>query len=501
MIIQNSYTPSPLTEIYPTDIKNKVILLTLIYQNRNGITIGELIEVSGLHRKTIYKYLKEINELCLAHFNEKFIDISVKKYYFFTETKIEFLTLRLLLIERAPITQLTIEFLHSSAISIPLFCSRHFITESTLKVYFKTYNKFLRPHGIFLRTKNGILNLVGDEAKIRYFIASYLWRTYRGIKWPFRTLSKQKLKDSLSMLHSNSGGEVNKSKLEVLLYLLATNILRVKTQNLITQSSLPSYSKALCEGFLHEFQKTLATTYSLPPEEIEYAVLNLHTFPEYFIDNHTPSKILEILHDNTKSSYLSILHFLEFVKERHKDWRLDSFSGQTFLSVLISSRMFVDLFKDIYFNIYDLRLIYHSQKEFPALLPSLETFIRKDHDGLAETILKSLVFRYAQAYITIFPPQDFEPQIDILIVTDMPVYIEALLINRLRAILAERFNFSIHTSLNIVEPDLIIATGKVDESLIKHEVIYVYPDLPHNDSQSILRSCEVIVQKKYNFSS
>lgn len=499
--MKNSYTPSPLTEIYPTDIKNKTTLLTLLYQNRNGINIGELIEISGLHRKTIYKYLKEINELCLEHFNEKFINISEKKQYFFTETKIEFLTLRLLLIERAPITQLTLAFLHSSAVSIPLFCSRNFITESTLKVYLKTYNKFLRPYGIFLSTKSEILNIVGDEAKIRYFMASFLWRTYRGIKWPFITLSRNKLKSSLSMLHSNSGGEVNQSKLEVLLYLLATNILRVKTQNLITKSSLPSYSKALCKDFLHDFQKSLATDYYLPPEEIEYAVLNLHTFPEYFIDNHTPSKILEILHDNAKSSYLSIVHFLKFVKERHKDWRIDSFSGQTFLSVLISSRLFVDIFKDIHFNIYDLRLIYHSQREFPTLLPGLETFIRKDNNALAETILKALVFRYAQAYITIFPPQDFEPPIDILVVTDMPVYIEALLINRLKATLSEKFNFTIHTSLSIVEPDLIVSTGKVDESLTKHEIIYVYPDLPHNDTQSVLRSCKSIVQKKYNFSS
>jgi hypothetical protein len=143
-------------------------------------------------------------------------------------------------------------------------------------------------------------------------------------------------------------------------------------------------------------------------------------------------------------------------------------------------------------------LVYHAQNEFPSLLPSLENVIREENKKMPETILKALVFRYAQAYITTFPPQDFEPQIFIQIITDMPISIEILLVNRIKSLLSEQFNVKISTSLKTETPDLVIATGIVDDIFNDCKTIYVYPHLSLDDTQNVLSSCKEILKEKYH---
>ncbi|MCC4119920.1 helix-turn-helix domain-containing protein [Lactococcus lactis] len=491
--MKNSYIPIEFLQIFPKETQLKVKILTTIFQSTTGHQIGYLVKYSNLDRKTIYKYIKEINEVSIKQFKKDAILLSDKKQYYFAMTKSEFLTLRFLIFETTFIIELINLFMRSSTVNITKFCIENYISENALKQQIKAINSLLVNFDLEFKTRKGFLYLSGTEHKIRYFLSTFFWRIYRGFKWPFFQLEKSKVKETLSLIYPNIGVDVNKQ--EVPLYLLAVSILRAKSKNLILEEILPPYTNSFYENFSNESIKTLVTNYHLPTSEIKFIILFLHIFPEYLLSKDNTS-ILEQLSIYKNNSYLSILNFLDFVNKKHKEWKINSHKGQQFLSILISSRIFVDIFNDTYFNIYELNLIYHSQQEFPNLLPSIAANLKEYDSNISEAELKSLVFKYAQAYIYAFPPQSFEPLIKILLIADTPIYIETILVNRIKSVLSEKFNVSISTSDQSDDFDFIIATGIVNHSLLKSKILFVYPHLPVKDIVNIISTCENVLNKK-----
>ncbi|MDG4959788.1 helix-turn-helix domain-containing protein [Lactococcus lactis] len=490
--MKNDYIPLELIKIFPKEIRLKVRILTTIFQASSSVQIGLLVKNTSLDRKTIYKYIKEINEISIKHFREETIILDKKKQYYFGMSKSDFLTLRLLIFETTFTIELIYSFLKTSTVNITIFCLENFLSENTLKQQLRRINSLVKNFDIELKTRKGILYINGDEHKIRYFIAAFFWRTYRGFKWPFVNLEKVKLKKTLSFFYSNNYSNIK----EVSLYLLAVNILRAKSKSFILEKKLPPYTNYLYDNNSNKIRESIVTNYHLPTHEIEFIILCLHIFPEYLLSNKNNTYILKQLSLYKKDSYLSILNFLHFVLEKHKNWPINSPKGQKFLSILITARIFVDIFNDTYFNIYELSLIYHSQREFPNLLSSIENSIKKYSPHISKMELKSLTFKYAQAYISTFPPQDFEPLIKILLITDIPIYIETILINRIKSVLSEQFNILILTSNQSDDFDFIIATGYVEESLLENKILFVYPHLPIKDLNNLINECLDVVNKK-----
>lgn len=365
--------------------------------------------------------------------------------------------------------------------------------ENSFKAQIKNLTYILKNYNISLNIRAGEIYIEGDEAKIRYLLVTFFWRLYRGLKWPFYIDRNKLLDNTFSVLQKNL--ELSYSKKEILLYFFAINIQRSKTGSYIQHYSLPSYSTLLCQTFLNKFSKHFLLKYTLSAPELEFNVLIFCAFLGEFLNLKYMDTILEIMRNNQLESYHSIINFLNYTQERHPNWKLRSYNGQLFYSVLISSRVFIDIFKDIYFNIYDLHLNDHASRDYPSLLPSLETVIDKYHSYLSKSEIKALTFRYAEAYITAFPPHDFEPKINILISTDMPIYIENLLIGRITSVLSERFNISISTTTQN-QPDLIIATGIVHPELLEHRIVHVYPHLTHENIIALLNSCSEILNEK-----
>lgn len=88
--------------------------------------------------------------------------------------------------------------------------------------------------------------------------------------------------------------------------------------------------------------------------------------------------------------------------------------------MLISGRIFVDTFKDIYFNSSALTIFTYSANNYPHFLPSIKKYIKETSPQLSENMMKSLTLRYAQAYAAEFSPRDFEVELLILLDTDLP---------------------------------------------------------------------------------
>lgn len=491
--MKNSFIPLDLIQIFPKDILSKVKILTVLFKSSSSLNIRDLISYGALDRKTIYKYIKEINNIAINQYGKDAIILDDKKQYFFEMSKIEFLTLRFLILETTFTIELINSFFKSSTVNTTKFCLENYISENALKKQVKSINSLITPFNIELKSRKGTLYLNGDETKIRYFLSTFFWRIYRGFKWPFVQIEKSRLKEYLSTIYANT--YFNENKQEVPLFLLAISILRVKSKNFIEEESLPPYTNSFYNNFFTKSIKCLVTNYHLPKKEIKFIILFLHIFPEYILNNDN-TDILRLLSIHKKDSYFSIVNFYDFASRKHENWQINSPEKQKFLSILISARIFVDIFNNIYFNIHELSLVYYSQKEFPNLLPTIESYLKKNEPNISKAELKSLTFKYSEAYVSAFPPQDFEPIIRILLVTDNPIYIETLLANRIKSVLSEKFNIIISNSSQTDNFDFIIATGIVEDSLLENKIIYVYPHLPIKDITNLLSICENELDKK-----
>ncbi|MCI1135999.1 helix-turn-helix domain-containing protein [Enterococcus gallinarum] len=77
------------------------------------------------------------------------------------------------------------------------FAANNFFSESTVRKRIYELENALTPIGFSLRKQKGMVRLIGDEARIRYFMVAFFWRTFSGLHWPFKGLSQKNVKRSL----------------------------------------------------------------------------------------------------------------------------------------------------------------------------------------------------------------------------------------------------------------------------------------------------------------
>ncbi|MGL5341656.1 MAG: hypothetical protein ACRC90_01850, partial [Lactococcus garvieae] len=126
--------------------------------------------------------------------------------------------------------------------------------------------------------------------------------------------------------------------------------------------------------------------------------------------------------------------------------------------------------------------------------PTILKIVTSFNTNMSKEGIKALAYKLGQAYISAFPPYDFEPQLNILVEADAPVYIEKLMMERLKLLLLPRYNIRLksisESDLEFINSvDFIIATGLTEK---EHEMlpkIFVYPHLSKSNIEQILEAC------------
>lgn len=287
-----------------------------------------------------------------------------------------------------------------------------------------------------------------------------------------------------------------KIKNEVLLYILAINILRATSKHLVKNSEIPTYLHYINHDNYHalSYMKRLVNK-KLNIIEIEYNLIVLRIFSEYFMPSENNRAIVETLRLHKASSYKAILHILELVN-KSRTVPYDSCFDTThhFLSALVINRMFIDLFKDVNLDIYALDSTYPTNRIDLDLFYRLECILKENDSLIPPTILRALIYQYHNICIKVFQKR-FEPEIKIFIATDLPIYIENSLVNKIHTLLSQNHNIKICTNLTEDPPDLIIATGVIGCIFANIRTVYVGSNLTPLDSKVLLE--EVITISNY----
>ncbi len=489
-------TNSYIDYLFRSSTCHQLLMLNLIYQEPSGADIELLTEQIGIDRRSIYRYIDYLKDVCSRLKLDADIIRDAKSYYIFTGDLIDYYKLRSELIAEEPIFNLAVKFVSSKMVDFTRFCQANFIGESTFKRQISKANRLLIQLGIKIINRKGQLLLEGEERIIRYCLISFLWRVYRGTTWPFK-IEEDKVYGLIDTIISPRKQASYGIKKQLSFY-LAVFLSRSAAKSNIQRELLPEYTLNLVPVVRNydSISEKLLSSFELPQEEIDFVLLNLFIFPECYEFFFNTSDTLEILKSYSSKSYKSILNFQRFMKEKHPDWDMNHPKNPNFMPMLISGRIFVDLFQNLYFNSSAISIFKHAAKAYPNLLPQIQKRLLKFEPRLSQNKLKSLSLRYAQAYVMEFSPQDFEPEIRILLASDMAMYLDKLVIDRVEHLLKDRFNFKLTTDSTTPKIDLVLSTGVVEEKLEDIRRIYINPEITKKDSETIIADCYTILDEK-----
>lgn len=476
--------------------ERQLALLKLIYKN-SGIEIEELVFKLNLDRRSIYKTIEQLKEVIKRHHIPTVIDVSSRGNYTFHGDKIDYYKIRARVVDEEPIIELIKILLEQKSIDLIEFCASQFISESTLKRHLSKLNRLLVPLHIRLSTQKGKLYIKGAEAKIRYGLTSLFWRYYHGVMWPFKRLEEVQVHRIISTLFT-ARAPLSYGKKKQLSYLIAIFILRAQTGEEVLREDLPDYFEALTldNPSFKVFAEEISQTLKLSSYEKAILFLSLYIFPESYHYIQNTSKTLEAMTKREPESYNSIKNFILFVKTKHPEFDIVAESRRNFVFMVIASRIFVDVFGDVYFNISSIAIFTYAGNNYPNLLPTIAREIQKKEPTLSLNTLKGLTLRYAQAYVFEFSPQDFEPKIQILLNTDVPMYLDKVLVQRLNQLLSSKFNYEWVSLEQNRRPNLLVTTGVVEEKFLSVPKVFINPELTKKDEENIVEACDKLVKEK-----
>ena len=483
--------------IYSKEVVRQLSLLKLLYNTPQAISIEMLTFSMALDRRSIYKCIEQLNTYMEEKKLGTEIQISVKGEYIYTGDKIDYYRLRGLIVDEEPMMQLAKRFLVKTSIPFSEFCASHFISESTFKRYIGKANVLLIPLGIKLRIKKNEIQLIGAEASIRYCLVSFFWRAYHGVIWPFKTVKETHVHHTISKLLVYSEA-ISYGKKRQFSYFLAVYVSRAQAGFATKEEELPDYFKVLVytNPVFERFSAKFEEKFPLEKKELGFIFLSLYIFPDSYNYIQNISETLDILTTHGYESYSSIKNFVAFVKEKHPELLITDPKKKDFVAMVIASRIFIDIFDNVYFNSSAIAIFTYTKNNFPHLLPSIQEGIRKFETNLSPNNIKALTLRYAQAYAMEFSPRDFEPQIRILLDTDIPLYADRIMLGQLNALLSPKFNYQWVKREERVLPDLLLSTGKIAEKFSKIPTVYLNAEISKKDKEAIVKACEKITFDK-----
>ncbi|MGX7418266.1 helix-turn-helix domain-containing protein [Carnobacterium gallinarum] len=127
--------------------------------------------------------------------------------------------------------------------SLSQFISREYLSESTLARRLKPIIDFLHDHGIKINLKQ--MSFVGDEKGIRIFLLSIYCLAFKGTRWPFITVSEDRIYGIVDKLEEDAKVQLGLIDRYEMSYFVAISILRISHHCYVEDAS---ELDQICEG-------------------------------------------------------------------------------------------------------------------------------------------------------------------------------------------------------------------------------------------------------------
>lgn len=473
----------------------KLAILNSLYQNDNWTTLAELESRLMYNRKTLQKYLLELQQIIDIQFsgNKGFKLIIDKMTYRKTVTQ--------LLEKNIPFQIIHLIVQHSSVSLYDLIDIFNF-SEATIKRHLKVLKSHLKVYNVLLVSRKGRYELAGNERTIRYYLYSLYWSIYRGVYWPFSFSLHQKIENKLNdiLVYFPSFKE-SAPIIEQLTLVIAIDYIRFFMNNpIVSDKIIESLVPIITDNPMYQsFYELYVKEFYLNPVELQGFILFLHTKTTFYdlfdFDYYTEQPLI------------SQKHIIAVVNKKC----LDEFSRLTkdnfivedkFIKANICAGHFHSyLYPSFNESIDGYNVMKYMREQHMSLVIEAKKIITEISLDIEFKTTEYLVSQYALLLSYVTSESHFLQSIKINIFTDFPILINKIIERRIQLVFQNSFNILFVDSIS-QEADLLLTIPNSKKNnngkkLKPSEVVYISPELTLNELYEVKKACQRINSRKH----
>lgn len=488
-------------------LKRDIDLLRFLYLQKRFVPIEEISQALALDRRSIQKSFDTLSKRSLSLQDDP-SPLLVAKHGFglsFIGTKRDYKRLSRQLLEANPFFYLLETLLLQNEINLIQFAADHYFSESTVRKRIYALQKLLAPLGFQLQKQKGTVRLVGSEARIRYFMMVFFWRTFAGLHWPFTGLSQKKCETIAQDFYQNNQIPFNPIELKMTTYILAVTILRFRKGQRISAEAVAIEAPLIGED-LSLFQ-------SLIDEETAiYNHLSSELAEHFFLDENERRFCFLWLASNLDRTFADARLDAAFSPKKPTTsiqkllWSMTAFAPKSELTrpcksrivnTLLNGLLTVELFGPVDHTLAGYNTAQFLAEHFPDLQKQAEKLVTKTSLYQKEPLKRSgFSLHVAMAWTLILPPATFQQKIKIKLETDLPLAISLTIRELIKAPFQGFYNLDIRDQFVDDDYDLCLSTTPLSETYEKAPVLLINAQVTVPDLLAIHQAIEVFQSQK-----
>lgn len=482
--------------------RNKVSyrLLELFQLEEDWLEVKKISSELSISERSVQRYIHFLEEV-IEEYNqeqEKNIELVYEKFkgvkLFMSDSSIEHLKLHIIYNDEH--SKLLIDLCMLRTENIKKYAEKNFINIYSLKHSIKKINETLK--SFHLEIDSNKLTFIGEEKLIRFFIYVFLWTIYRNSDWPFEYVDEAKIYKSIDYVESLFKVGYTAVYKKQAAYFMAICLMRNKKKHYITDT----------ENW-HEY----VNIRSLRAEQVMVTGMNHY---QIFDDNELTFILLvfEMRHRVYRSSYVGkrILNYhkknnsdvyratnLMFEKFQKDFFKIPYGEQNMFYTYFFCTHLQNKIFPGVYFDLVGYDSLGDS-KPPRNLIEKLTTFIDEMKTESSNAVFDNnelLIKRYLLVFSYFGKGVVYEPQINIVIDSDMSFLVRARLKQIIQHHFAENYNLVMTDEHSSANKNSLIITNMSSINGHAEDICVVEHPLQHTDIQIIEKKLEEKLERIY----
>lgn len=494
-------------KVFDRDIQVKITILEILFEENDWVSTAMLSDRTELERKTILKYMSElemkIGEFSIEASNDFKLMIKKRKgFRLYSKNVGELKKFILSMIKYTYSFRIITDFFFNNEVNVTKIATENFVSESTLRRKLKIFKDILNNYELDVIAKKNVYQLVGSEIQIRKLYFRLFWDSYEGLEWPFKTIEQAKVITVIENIVKKHNLTLTYHTKNRVSYIMAINFIRFHLGKHLKIAETPEYQKLekINQIILKKIDivSEINLFFYVSTEEINFLLFWLQTKESIYNIDELGSLLYDAHRVNQTSIYSAqiafIDHFFKFFNLKMSGLSFEE--REAFLRYSLATHYDKFVFKHLNSdNDYSIRFL---SNLYPGLKNKIIELCRELYLSTGDPLFiqnEFLISRYEYLYSIVNPVNDYEKRVNIYLETEFTYLPKKLIEHQIHGFLSPKFNVHIYTREHMQHMpkkiDLIISTNLSSEhnqSAISEKhipVVYLYKELSWYNMTSI----------------
>ncbi|MGY3767009.1 helix-turn-helix domain-containing protein [Vagococcus vulneris] len=442
---------------------NQTILsiLDIISENNRWYSVTELSMQLNVVERTVQRYLNQLEEI-VATYNEgdrQTIKLSYEKYkgaYLEIERGSNFIDFKNYILSNDESILILKEIMFEDFDSVKKYAMKNYVSEGMVRRSLKKIKDFLNLYHIDLARNS--FKLIGEEKQIRLVAFILSWVTFKGISWPFDSISQDKVYNSVDTFSQAMKLDISIIHRKQMAYILAINLIRLRKNHIIKlEESWKNYVDLNSIKESVPFLKSFMSEYNMHIEaEVYYYIVLMQTKAKIYDSEELKKRIITYHKKKNSDIYQATNLFIQQFESNFSPIPIEL--EKQFFITSFCAHIFAKLFKNINMDIDGHPLFEDIDEDFPILKDRISLLIDELYQLSGNSIFlekQFLMQKYLLLFSSFLPLTSYEPPIYIYLESDLPSFIKQNITTRLTDRFKHDFNLTFLPRSKRDDADLI----------------------------------------------